>query len=95
MISTKQTSQTQSLSQRILDCHSCLKEYLYHQRPNWSDVNEIGDVVEVILDEWEERHHTREMSNNNTIVFTTTFKNPYSKSYIANKPKDFRSFFFF
>jgi hypothetical protein len=36
------------------DCHKRLKEYLYHQRPNWADVNEVGDVVEVILDEWEE-----------------------------------------
>ncbi|HYZ59006.1 MAG TPA: hypothetical protein VE544_05040 [Nitrososphaeraceae archaeon] len=36
------------------DCHKRLKEYLYHQRPNWTDVNEVGDVVEVILDEWEE-----------------------------------------
>jgi hypothetical protein len=36
------------------DCHRRLKDYLYHQRPNWTEVNEVGDVVEVILDEWEE-----------------------------------------
>jgi hypothetical protein len=35
------------------DCHKRLKEYLYHQRANWTDVNEVGDVVEVVLDEWE------------------------------------------
>lgn len=37
------------------ECHRRLKDYLYHQLPNWSDVNEVGDVVEVILDEWEEK----------------------------------------
>ena len=25
-----------------------------YQRLNWSEVNEVGDVVEAILDEWEE-----------------------------------------
>ena len=42
------------------DCHKRLKEYLYHQQPNWTDVNEVGDVVEVILDEWEEERQRGE-----------------------------------
>ena len=42
------------------DCHKRLKEYLYHQLPNWTDVNEVGDVVEVILDEWEEERQRGE-----------------------------------
>ena len=36
------------------DCHKRLKEYLYHQRPNWFEINEVGDVVEMVLREWEE-----------------------------------------
>lgn len=38
------------------DCHRRLKEYLYHQRPNWTEVDDVGDVVEIVLDEWEEDH---------------------------------------
>jgi hypothetical protein len=40
------------------ECHRRLKDYLYHQRQNWTDVNEVGDVVEVILDEWEEERQS-------------------------------------
>ena len=40
------------------ECHRRLKDYLYHQRQNWIDVNEVGDVVEVILDEWEEERQS-------------------------------------
>lgn len=35
------------------DCHKRLKGYLYHQRANWVQCNEVGDVVELILNEWE------------------------------------------
>ena len=36
--------------------HAVLINFLHHQRPNWVDVNEVGDVIHVILKEWKEGH---------------------------------------
>jgi hypothetical protein len=52
------------------DCHARLKNYLYHQQTSWNGINELGDVVEEILNEWEVNEKKKSMSASSSTTTT-------------------------